>query len=161
MDIKLCEADVQDAAAVADIFIQAVRHIDDVLYTEAEKNAWIKGADSMDFWAERIMQTRPVLARCGSQAVGFIEYRPEEAYIDCLYVHPHYQRQGIAAALLAYVQHLAQQQKQAVLHTDASKAALSFFERHGFTVCHTNCIERNNIILVNYRMKRPLWLNQL
>ncbi|EGZ44577.1 hypothetical protein [Neisseria wadsworthii] len=41
---------------------------------------------------------------------------------------------------------------QARLTTDASKAALPFFLKHGFQVQHENRIRRNGVKLINYRV---------
>lgn len=142
-----------DAAAIAEIFRRAVMHIHNSHYSEQEKNAWLQGADSADFWQKRIEGGGFQVAAHNGRVAGFIKYLPERGHIHCLYTDPHHQRQGIAAALLSAVLPLAENKKN--LTADVSKAALPFFEKQGFVLQHENRISRNGLVLMNYRMIRP------
>ena len=155
MSPALRAATAADAAALAHIYSAAVCHISPALFTTAQKTAWLQGgADSTAFWAARIPRTRPIVAKRQGQVAGFIEYLPDQAYIDCLYVHPAHQGQGVGSALLAHVLSLAQPQAPRPLCADAAITALPLFLHHGFTVLHENRIRRHGEILVNYRMQK-------
>lgn len=75
-------------------------------------------------------------------------------YIDFLYVHPDFGRQGIARALLnAIITHA----DQGWLEVFASKLARPFFENHGFEVVHDNKVHLDGQVLINYKMvKEPI-----
>ena len=141
-----------DAAAVAELFRRAVKHISNSHYSEQEKNAWLQGADDAEFWQQRIDGGNVRVATHNGRMLGFIEYQPEQSHLNCLYTDPHHQRQGIATALLNAVLPSADSGK--TITVDASKAALAFFQKQGFVRQHENQIPRNGLVLTNYRMVR-------
>ncbi|MDO4228107.1 GNAT family N-acetyltransferase, partial [Neisseria sp.] len=149
--LQIRPAETDDAAAVAELFRRAVMHIPDSFYSGQEKNAWLQGADNADFWRKRIERANIRVAVRNGRVAGFVEYLPEQAYIDCLYTDPHHQRQGIASALLSAV--LPADGK--TVTADVSKAAADFFKKHGFMLQHENKIPRNGLVLNNYRMVWP------
>ncbi|MFP5073986.1 GNAT family N-acetyltransferase [Neisseria sp. WLZKY-1] len=145
-------ATTSDAAAVAELFRRAVQHISNRHYSEQEKSAWLQGADDADFWQKHIDGGNVRVATHNGRVLGFIEYQPEQSYLNCLYTDPHHQRQGIATALLNAVLPSADSGK--TITVDASKAALAFFQKQGFVRQHENQIPRNGLVLTNYRMVR-------
>ncbi len=145
-------ATTSDAAAVAELFRRAVKHISNSHYSEQEKNAWLQGADDADFWQKHIDGGNVRVATHNGRVLGFIEYQPEQSHLNCLYTNPHHQRQGIATALLNAVLPSADSGK--AVSADVSKAALAFFQKQGFVRQHENQIPRNGLVLTNYRMVR-------
>lgn len=145
-------ATTSDAAALAELFRRAVKHISNSHYSEQEKNAWLQGADNADFWQQRIDGGNVRVATHNGHVLGFIEYQPEHNHLNCLYTDPRYQRQGIATALLNAVLPSADSGK--TITVDASKAAAAFFQNQGFVLQHENQIPRNGLVLTNYRMVR-------
>ena len=145
-------ATTSDAAALAELFRLAVKHISNSHYSEQEKNAWLQGADDADFWQKHIDGGNVRVATHNGRVLGFIEYQPEQSHLNCLYTDPHHQRQGIATALLNAVLPSADSGK--TITVDASKAALAFFQKQGFVRQHENQIPRNGLVLTNYRMVR-------
>ena len=145
-------ATTSDAAALAELFRRAVKHISNSHYSEQEKNAWLQGADDADFWQKHIDGGNVRVATQNGRVLGFIEYQPEQSHLNCLYTDPHQQRQGIATALLNAVLPSADSGK--TITVDASKAALTFFQKQGFVRQHENQIPRNGLVLTNYRMVR-------
>ena len=145
-------ATTSDAAAVAELFRRAVKHISNSHYSEQEKNAWLQGADDADFWQKHIDGGNVRVATHNGRVLGFIEYQPEQSHLNCLYTDPRHQRQGIATALLNAVLPSADSGK--TITVDASKAALAFFQKQGFVQQHENQIPRNGTVLTNYCMVR-------
>jgi len=119
-------ATTSDAAAVAELFRRAVKHISNSHYSEQEKNAWLQGADDADFWQKHIDGGNVRVATHNGRVLGFIEYQPEQSHLNCLYTDPHHQRQGIATALLNAV--LPSSDSGKAVSADVSKAALAFFQ---------------------------------
>ena len=145
-------ATTSDAAAVAKLFRRAVQHISNRHYSEQEKSAWLQGADNADFWQKRIDGGNVRVATHNGRMLGFIEYQPEQNYLNCLFTDPSHQRQGIATALLAAV--LPSADSGMAVSADVSKAAAAFFQNQGFVLQHENQIPRNGLVLTNYRMVR-------
>ena len=139
-----------DAAQIAELFRRAVLHIEASHYSDSEKAAWIQGADNAAFWQKRIGRGCIRLAAQNDRILGFIEYLPEQNHLDCLFTDPAHQRQGVASALLSAV--LPQADADKTVTADVSAAALPFFKKQGFILQHQNQIQRNGLVLINYRM---------
>ena len=139
-----------DAAQIAELFRRAVLHIEASHYSDSEKAAWIQGADNGAFWQKRIGRGCIRLAAQNDRILGFIEYLPEQNHLDCLFTDPVHQRQGVASALLSAV--LPQADADKTVTADVSAAALPFFKKQGFILQHQNQIQRNGLVLINYRM---------
>ncbi|ANG62761.1 histone acetyltransferase [Marinobacterium aestuarii] len=142
-----------DCRAIADLFHAAVHALDDRDYSAAEREAWAPTPPDYAAWQLRLEQRQPWVADYVGRVVGFIELEPD-GHIDCLYVHPEYQRQGIAGRLL---EHLMQETSNfgiTQLHVEASKPARAFFEAHGFELQAQNNVSRRGQTLINYRMHR-------
>ncbi len=84
------------------------------------------------------------------QIVGFGDM-DETGYLDRLYVHKDYQRQGVATAICDA---LEQNTKAAEFTTHASITARPFFEKRGYTVVKVQQVERRGILLTNFVMKK-------
>ena len=139
-----------DAAQIAELFRRAVLHIEASHYSDSEKAAWIQGADNAAFWQKRIGRGCIRLAAQNDRILGFIEYLPEQNHLDCLFTDPAHQWQGVASALLSAV--LPQADADKTVTADVSAAALPFFKKQGFILQHQNQIQRNGLVLINYRM---------
>lgn len=142
------------AGEVAALYHLAVHSIDPEIYSHTEQEAWAPTPPDLDFWQQRLAITSPWLMFDAEQLIGFGEYRPERCYIDCLYVHPLYQRQGVASALLHKIEHKLAAGIQ--IHTHASKVARPFFEQHGFVCQQVNQVQRRQVTLINYLMTKVM-----
>lgn len=141
--------------SLVDVFCRAVHHIDDQYYDQKQKNVWAPLPADMDFWYRRFAQTHPWVALVHQRVAGFIEL-DEQGHIDCLYVDPDFQQQGIGAALLQHVIQQAQQQGLTQLSTDASRCARTLFLQHGFTEQNIQVVRRRGVMLANHQMLRTL-----
>lgn len=79
-----------------------------------------------------------------------------DGHIDCAYVSPLFQRQGVASALLKHVIGVAKKQNIKQLYVEASIMAKPLFESFGFVIKHENQVVRNNIVLLNYTMVKTI-----
>jgi putative acetyltransferase len=142
-----------DCHAIADLFHAAVHAIDDSAYSAAEQEAWAPTPPDYAAWQLRLAQRQPWVALQDARVVGFIELEPD-GHIDCLYVHPALQRQGIAGRLLQHLMQEAKKRGIAQLHVEASAVARPFFEARGFALQARNSVVRRGQTLINYRMVR-------
>lgn len=150
--IKIQAYTQEDAQAVTEIFYQAVYALDTRVYTDAQKSAWAPLPIDDSFWAHRLACKKPFLAKMGDKTLGFIEL-DADGHIDCLYVHPQWQRQGIAAALYYYVLQAAKRKKMQRLYVEASLAAQPFFLKQGFKLIKKNHLDRRGQVLINFSME--------
>ncbi|UTW13133.1 GNAT family N-acetyltransferase [Marinobacterium rhizophilum] len=137
-----------DCRAIADLFHAAVHAIDDTQYSAAQREAWAPTPPEYGSWRRRLAETQPWVAEHNGATVGFIELEPH-GHIDCLYVHPAFQRRGIAGRLLHHLLGQARDLGITQLSVEASKPARAFFEAHGFRLQSENRVIRRGQVLVN------------
>jgi len=153
--MKIIEYKAEYSKEIADLFTEAVHAIDDAIYNKAQKEAWANKVIDYKKWQERLAHTKPFLLLINNQVAGFIELEAN-GHIDCAYVHPNYQRQGVASSLLKYVIDIAEKNGLTVLTVEASMVAKPFFESVGFKVKKENKVIRNGVILINYSMHKKI-----
>jgi len=68
-------------------------------------------------------------------------------YLDRLYTHKDYQRQGIATALVIKLESEARKIRLSEIHTEASVTARPFFEIHGYEVMRAQSVERTKTLV--------------
>ena len=144
-----------DYKKLADIFYASVHAICPSIYNGTQKNAWAKRPINYDFWQDRFLRTQPFCAFIENDCVGFIEFE-SNGHIDCLYVHPDYQRQGIAYQLYQHIEKQAQAERLEKLFVEASLLAKPFFEKLNFCMTCKNEVERNGEVLINFSMEKYL-----
>ncbi len=82
------------------------------------------------------------------------EYRA--AYLDCLYVHPRGQRQGIAWEFLRQLEQQARKQGRNAVTVEVSMTAKGLFQKAGYQVITPQTVHRRGVDLVNFQMWKPL-----
>lgn len=147
--LKLRPFEVADSAAMIDLFYRSVHEAACEYYDADQLDAWApKGMDACA-WTKRCLSRATWLAFKGDQLAGFIEWEAD-GHIDLLYVHPDFQRCGIAHALY----HRVLDEKMPRLYVEASHAARGFFERFGFSVDEEQSVHRNGQVLTNFKMSK-------
>jgi len=139
------------ASAIAELFTLAVHAIDEAIYNQAQKAAWAPKPVDVAQWQKRLAQTQPFVLLIEQQVAGFMELE-QHGHIDCAYVHPTYQRQGVASALFEQVRQVATRKQLTQLTVEASLVATPFFEKLGFTVTNQNKVVRKSLVLINNSM---------
>tara|TARA_B100001094_G_C18194002_1_gene809308 strand:- start:3383 stop:3859 length:477 start_codon:yes stop_codon:yes gene_type:complete len=149
--------DAQQNDRLIEIFYTAVHHIDSNTYTTEQKRAWAPYPIDYAFWYDRLSTKQPWMAWFNNKLVGFIEL-DNDGYIDCLYVDPQYQGQGIATSLYNKVITIAQQKRLSKLYVHASYIARPVFLHWGFRCIQRNEVRRKEQVLVNFTMEKCLAL---
>ncbi|MCR8658494.1 GNAT family N-acetyltransferase [Paenibacillus endoradicis] len=140
------------------LFYNTVHHINAEHYTVKQLQAWAppeERSSKADSWQQSLQQHITYVAKKDDIIVGFTDMS-DDGHLDRLYVHKDYQRQGIATALLAQLEHDAEQLKLDSIYTEASITAKPFFEHHGFQVEQMQQVERQQVSLTNYVMSKSL-----
>jgi putative acetyltransferase len=86
---------------------------------------------------------------------GFSDLEPD-GHVDMLYVHPDFQRRGIARALLQHIEKSARALDLRRLYTEASITARPAFEAVGFRVIVPQTVTVRGESMTNYRMEKRL-----
>jgi len=77
-------------------------------------------------------------------------------YVDVMYVHKDFQRQGIAQKLYTTLEDEARRLERTFVTADVSKTAKPFFEANGFKVIAEQIQIRTEVEIPNYNMKKDL-----
>lgn len=94
-----------------------------------------------------------LVAEARERIAGFAKLDDGED-IDLLYVDPAYERCGVATRLINELTGIARGQGFRRLQAEVSVTARLFFEAQGFEVVESQSVERQGVVLQNYRMVR-------
>lgn len=142
-----------DLDAVITIFERAVRELASAHYTPAQIDAWAH--TERKEWRKARLSRPTWIAEMSGEPVGFSDLE-EDGHLDMMFVHPAFQGQGIASALLNTVEIAARKQSLTLIYTEASLSARPFFERRGFAVITQQTVKCRGQKLANVRMRKSL-----
>ena len=91
--MEIVEYSSNRAEEIANLFYSSVHAIDSSIYSEAQKDVWAPTPIDYGRWN---------LLLNNDQVAGFIELE-SDGHIDCAYVSPEFQKQGVATALLKHI----------------------------------------------------------
>lgn len=140
----------EDCAAMAALFYDTVHTINRRDYSPAQLDAWATGTVNLAQWNERFLTSRTLVAEADGVLIGFGNM-DAGGYLDMLYVHRDYQRQGVARALCDALEGESQ---AARFSTHASITARPFFERRGYRTIRAQQVERQGVLLTNFLMEK-------
>lgn len=141
-----------DCAVLAELFYQTVHTVNAGDYTEEQLNAWADGNVDLAAWDSSLSAHFSVVALQNGKIVGFGDI-DHGGYLDRLYVHKDYQRQGVGGAICDELEQAVAEDK---ITTFASITAKPFFENRGYRVVRENLAVRHGITLKNYLMEKRL-----
>ena len=139
-----------DCENLAKLFYETVHTINAKDYSQEQLNVWATDNIDLDVWNKSLSEHYTVVGVENNIIVGFGDI-DKSGYLDRLYVHKGYQRQGIATAICNKLEQAVKVNK---IITHASITAKPFFERRGFKVVKEQQVERNGIALTNYVMEK-------
>ncbi|MGM9970284.1 MAG: GNAT family N-acetyltransferase [Anaeroplasma sp.] len=139
-----------DCELLAELFYQTVHNVNAKNYTKEQLDVWATGNVNLDEWNKSFLKHFTVVAIKNEMVVGFGDI-DKTGYLDRLYVHKDYQRQGIASAICDELEKAVKGEK---IITQASITAKPFFEHRGYRIIKKQQIIRNGIPLPNYVMEK-------
>ncbi|MDO5422993.1 MAG: GNAT family N-acetyltransferase [Eubacteriales bacterium] len=122
-------------------------------YTPAQITAWLNTPFDESAWNQRFLESRTLVAEKLGEIIGFANMEPN-GYLDCLYVHRDFQREGIAGNLVKFLENGIQGEAVETFTVYASITAKPFFESRGYRVVRENFVERDGVVLKNYLMEK-------
>ncbi|MBO5129865.1 MAG: GNAT family N-acetyltransferase [Oscillospiraceae bacterium] len=139
-----------DCPELAKLFHNTVHTVNAADYTTAQLDAWATGEVDLNAWNNSFLAHHTVVAEKNGVIVGFGDM-DESGYLDRLYVHKDFGRQGIATAICDALESTS---ATGILTTHASITARPFFEQRGYQVTKEQQVERRGILLTNFVMKK-------
>ena len=139
-----------DCEYLAELFYETVHNVNAKDYTKEQLDVWATGNVNLREWDKSFLEHDTIVAIENEIIVGFGEI-DKTGYLDKLFVHKDYQKQGIASAIC---DELEQSVKQNKIIVHVSVTAKPFFEQRGYKVIKKQQVIRNGISLTNYVMEK-------
>lgn len=139
-----------DCNITADLFYNTVHFINKKDYSVEQLNVWADKNINLENWNNSLLKNYSLVAVIDEIIVGFGDI-DNTGYLDRLFVHKDYQKQGIASMLC---DNLEQNINTPKIITHASITARPFFEKRGYIIVKKQNIKRNGIIITNYIMEK-------
>ncbi|MBO6792515.1 MAG: GNAT family N-acetyltransferase [Balneolaceae bacterium] len=152
MNISIRRAELADLEALQSLFVDTIKSTCSGDYTSTQIEAWVSSADNKDRWFRLILKQFSIVATNEDAILGFAALDDGD-YLDFMYVHKDYLRNGIASQLIDELKLESLRQGFYKLQSDVSITARPFFESKGFEVAKENRKSINGIELINYRMR--------
>ena len=141
-----------DCEHLAKLFYETVHTINAKDYSQEQLNVWATDNIDLEVWNKSLSEHYTVVGVENNIIVGFGDI-DKSGYLDRLYVHKGYQRQGIATAICNKLEQAVKVNK---IITHSSITAKPFFEQRGFNVVKEQQVVREGIALTNYVMEKQV-----
>lgn len=148
---------LQEDKEIAILFSETIETICSDDYNSEQIAAWKSSSGDQHRWHHLIENQYFIIAILNGKIVGFASI-DHGNYVDVMYVHRDFQRQGIAQQLYNTLENEAKRQKSTFITADVSKTAKPFFEANGFKVTAEQIQIRNGVEIPNYNMQKELSL---
>jgi putative acetyltransferase len=155
MAITVRSYQAADVATVVALFRASVRSIAARDYTPSQIRAWAPDVLDEQKFGHRCESKTTWVAEVDQRISGFSDLEPD-GHIDMLYVHPDFERRGVARALLEHIELAARAVDLRRLYTEASITARPVFEVVGFRVIVPQTVTVRGESMNHYRMEKRL-----
>ena len=148
---------VADLPRMHQTFEASVRQLCNQDYTEAQLDAWI-GRVTPSRWKELLTGNLQFLLAEEAETedlAGFTSINTE-GYLHSMFVHPHYQRQGVATLLLNAAEAFAREHDVPSVHSEVSLTAQPFFSANGYHIIRQQTVNIHHESLQNAVMQKQL-----
>lgn len=144
-----------DASTLASLIRSSVREIASRDYTPSQIREWAPDRIDVIRFGQKCASRPTWVAEVEGRIAGFSDLEPD-GHIDMLYVHPEFQRRGVARALLEHIENAARVGALRRLYAEASITARPVFEAVGFRIIAPQTVTLRGVSMTNYRMEK--WL---
>lgn len=139
-----------DLPQIGPLFYDTVHKVNAKDYTQEQLDAWADGKISEQAWDDSFQKHYSIVAEKDGIIVGFGDIDTKKAYLDRLYVHKDFQRQGLASSICDKLENNCTLRP---IKVHASITAKAFFEKRGYKTLKKQEVERKGIKLTNYVME--------
>lgn len=144
-----------EAAALAEVFRDAVATLGSLSYSPAHVSTWAASANDLAVFGERLNRGLTLIAEIDGNVAAFGQLHPAD-HVEMLYCRGVFARRGVATAIHQELEAAARATGSLRLTTDASRAARPFFVRHGYAVDATEHVMRGGLSFERFSMSKPL-----
>lgn len=140
-----------DCEEIAQLFYNTIHTINAKDYTKEQLDVWATGEVDLEKWNQSLLNNYCVVVIQNKKIVGFGDI-DKTGYLDRLYVHKDYQRQGIATVICDKLEQAGYEK----ITTHASITSRPFFEERRYKLISKQEVLRQGIVLVNFVMEKEL-----
>lgn len=144
-----------DFDEILSLFYLSVHKIAGKDYSQKQLNAWAPDSPDLKAWQKNLSFGSVLVEEDNSQIRGFGKIE-NSGYLDLLYVHPDFLKQGVGYSILEYMINWALKNKISQIRSQVSITARPFFSNNNFTVVKKQTVERHGVTLTNFLMVRNL-----
>lgn len=153
------------ASAVSQLFHHCVQQIQHERYNAVQLMAWSQAPRSSKHWHLRLSRSQAwiILVTDGASltkiCAGFINVETDfrhRGYIDSLYIHPDWQRQGLGELAYGQLEQWARAQGYSQLSADASYLSRGLFTKLGFIQQQRSYQQKLGQVLPSFYMTKQL-----
>lgn len=148
-------ATTADIDEIAELYKNTITAINSKDYNKAQIDAWVATYGNKEGWIRRIEEQHFYLATIDEKIVGFASI-DNSGYLDLLYVHKDYQRQGIATKLLKTLEKTAKEMGFTEITVQSSTTANPFLLSHGFIQTGERNKKINGVPFTNSMMAKKI-----
>jgi putative acetyltransferase len=154
--MKLRAYEIGDLPHLGQLFHDTIHTINLGDYTQPQVDAWAPAQLDLGRWRQKLGQEEVLIAELKGNIVGFCAW-DNGGYLDLLYVHHAFQRQGIASALYTAAEKAIRFKKLKRVYTQASITAQPFFLRQDFRMVKRQLVNVRGVDLPNAVMEKLLF----
>ncbi len=148
MQILIRKATTNDVDQIRFLFRETVTFINSADYKPEEIRVWADCYKNVGSWVNKIADQHFLIATVDNSVVGFSSIA-DNGYLDFMYVHKDFQRNGIAKKLLIEIEKYADSLPIKTIFSHVSKTARQFFETNRFIKSGEQINKVSNIEFVN------------
>lgn len=156
MSFTIRQATHDDLQEMKELYVGTITTVCTNDYDASQIEVWSASVQNTQRWFDLVNNQLVLITQKDKTITGFCSLE-NNTYIDFMYVHKDYQRQGIADMLLSALEEEAKNSGSTLLTSDISKTARPFFEKRGFIVVTEQINLRKGIEIINYKMKKELF----
>lgn len=147
------KANESDVDEITDLFYNTIQHVNIRDYSQKQVDDWSSWHENTDRWISKIREQYFIVAVSDDVIVGFASLAVD-GYLDFMFVHKDFQRQGVATLLLYEIEKKAIEQGSTSVYSEVSITARPFFESKGYSVEKEQLKKSRNEYMINFVMRK-------
>lgn len=152
-DIEIRKGTLNDLSEIQTLFADTIKSTCKKDYSKTQIEAWISSIENKERWINKLTKQYFLVAEMNAKIVGFASLESGQ-YLDFMYVHKDYLRQGIADMLYQELELESRKSGYTKISSDVSITAKPFFEEKGFKVDKENRFSMKGVEIINFRMTK-------
>lgn len=155
--MKLRKYKPEDAGQVIELFHDTVHTINAADYDEIQRNAWApdRSPEFDEKFCKRLLENIAYVVEVEGKIIGFGDMT-KEGFLDRVYTHKDYQRQGVATLIYLQLEQEARELGFTEITSEVSITAKPAAEKGGAIVLKVQDKVHNGIVFRNYLMKKKI-----